>query len=154
MAPVQTPDVGYEWMIAALGCRCHRQFRRELAPSSAQCCVFASTDTVTQIKLLQEKRQVAPTLNDFEKVLSKGGIPHWQELQAQLAARGELALDWLDRCDFHALSEDFLEQTVAAGIAYWFQGKSDLIVSAIRTWVVEDRAFNSPIDRAVFLAFC
>lgn len=73
------------WTIAALSnAGVIGNFFAKLALSSAQRCIFVSTDTVKAIKLLQEKRSVAPTLEEFEKVLSKNETPQWQELQAQL----------------------------------------------------------------------
>ena len=142
------------WTIAALGSAgVIGNFGTKLAHSPAQRCVFVSTDTVKQIKLLQEKRRATPILEEFEKALSKTEVPFWQDLQTQIAASGESAADWLDRCDFHAVSEDILEETVASELAYWFRGDPDLIVGAIRAWIEEDQVFNRPIDRAAFLSF-
>lgn len=142
------------WTIGALGSAgVIGNFGTKLAASPAQRCVFVSTDTVKAIKLLHEKRSVAPTLDEFEKILSQLETPYWQDLQKQLVASGESALDWLDRCDFHAVSEDMLKQMVASEIAFWFKGDPDLLVGAIRSWVEEDDAFNRPIDRDTFLGF-
>tara|TARA_R110000868_G_C10970594_1_gene769793 strand:+ start:1724 stop:2350 length:627 start_codon:yes stop_codon:yes gene_type:complete len=128
------------WTIAALGSAgVIGNFGTKLAHSPAQRCVFVSTDTVKQIKLLQEKRRATPILQEFEKALSKTEVPFWQDLQAQLAASGESAADWLDRCDFHSVSEDILEETVASELAYWFRGDPDLIVGAIRAWIERTR---------------
>jgi hypothetical protein len=148
----QTSDTA--WTIAALGREgVIGNFGAKLALSSAQRCVFVSTDVVKQIKLLQEKRAVAPTLAEFESILSKDETKHWQVLLGQLRLGHREALDWLGRCEFLNLSEELLEQIVASEIAFWFKGEPDQIVSAIRSWVEEDRNFNRPIDRGAFLAF-
>jgi hypothetical protein len=142
------------WTIAALGnAGVVGNFAAKLAQPATQRCIFVSTDTVKSIKLLKEKRAVALTLAEFEKILSKNEMPHWQDLQGRLGKSGQPALDWLDRCDFHAVSEDMLEEMVAGKVAFWFKGDPDPIVAAIRTWVEQDAVFNRAINREMFLAF-
>jgi hypothetical protein len=128
-------------------------FSAKLQLSASQRCVFVSTDIAKPVKLLQEKRAYAPTLAEFEKILSKVETAYWQQLQDKLGFGGDAALDWIDRCEFHTLSEDFLESVVASEVAFWFKGNPEHLIAAIRTWIEEDASINRPISRADFLAF-
>ena len=142
------------WTITALANEgIIENFAGKLGMTSADRCVFVSTDVAKQIKLLEEKRRIVTSLKQFEGALSQDETPYWQNLKDHLAVDGEGALDWLAHCEFHTVSEDMLEEIVANRVAFWFEGDPDVIVSAIRAWVEEDATLNRPIDRAVFLEF-
>jgi hypothetical protein len=128
-------------------------FSAKLRLSPSQRCVFVSTDIAKQVKLLQEKRAYAPSLAEFEKILSKDETASWQQLQDKLGFGGDAALDWIDRCAFHTLSEAFLESVVASEVAFWFKGEPEKLIAAVRIWVEGDATLNRPITRADFLAF-
>jgi len=140
------------WTITALANEgVIENFAGKLGITSADRCVFVSTDVAKQIKLLEEKRRIATSLEEFEGALAQNEAPYWQSLMDHLAVDGEGALDWLAHCEFHAVSEDMLEEIVAHRVAFWFDGDPDAIVSAIRAWVEEDATLNRPIDRGAFL---
>lgn len=142
------------WTITALAREAIiENFSAKLQLSPSHRCVFVSTDIVKQVKLLQEKRPYATTLAEFEKILSKEETAYWLQLQDKLSFGGDAALDWIDRCEFHTLSEDFLESVVASEVAFWFKGDPEKLIAAVRTWVEEDETLNRPITRADFLAF-
>jgi hypothetical protein len=142
------------WTINALAAEgIIANFSGKLGITSANRCVFVSTDVAKQIKLLEEKRRISTSLKEFEDALAQSEITYWQNLKDHLAVDGEGALDWLAHCEFHTVSEDMLELMVAHRVAFWFDGHPDVIVSAIRAWVEEDATINRPIDRAAFLQF-
>lgn len=137
------------WSITALAREAIiENFSAKLQLSPSHRCVFVSTDIAKQVKLLQEKRPYALTLAEFEKILSKEETAYWLQLHDKLSFGGDAALDWIDRCEFHTLSEDFLESVVASEVAFWFKGDPEKLIAAVRTWVEEDATLNRPITRA------
>jgi hypothetical protein len=103
------------WTIMALAREAIiKNFSAKLQLSPSHRCVFVSTYIAKQVKLLQEKRAYAPTLAEFENILSKDETAYWQQLHDKLGFSGDAALAWIDRCEFHTLSEDFLESVDAS----------------------------------------
>jgi ATPase family associated with various cellular activities (AAA) len=136
------------WTLNAL----HREgvldaFKKRLASSSEDICVFISQHPATKAGDLVSKVKLGNTFEEIEQSVGDGANTSFDELKALWQVDAKTAFEWLKRCRFRTESQPSIDSMIATLSDQYFEQPSDTVFAVLRAFM--EKRFNKEITTTI-----